>query len=90
MVFFGKNSIENQELVFHKVVPHLTKYRRNNFNQSQFITDLLNDNPKLTQHINRDREIEYFFKLIKKHGRYTEFIDFFLIILKNAESNKTG
>jgi hypothetical protein len=70
-------------MVHNKIVAKLTYYRRNNFGQVLFIIELFCEYPKLVEKVTYEHELKYFVRLIKIHGMYSSFLDFFYIILSN-------
>jgi inositol 1,4,5-triphosphate receptor type 3 len=76
----------NEGRVYKRMVKTVFNYRYFNLGQVELMTSLFRDNAALFGQLTH-QDFAYFVELIKLHGRYAEFLEFYDTILATAENN---
>ncbi|CAK81773.1 unnamed protein product (macronuclear) [Paramecium tetraurelia] len=84
MAFFAKDNERNALTVYRKVVKKIIQNSNQNIGQISLICSLFEKKPTLYGQLGQ-QEYDYFIALIKQHGRYPEFLQFYLEIIKVTE-----
>ncbi|CAD8076144.1 unnamed protein product [Paramecium sonneborni] len=84
MAYFAKDNERNSLTVYKKVVKKIIQNKNQNIGQISLICSLFEKKPTLYGQLGQ-QEYDYFITLIQKHGRYPEFLQFYLEIIEVTE-----
>ncbi|CAK68868.1 unnamed protein product (macronuclear) [Paramecium tetraurelia] len=84
MAYFAKDNERNSLTVYRKVVKKIIQNSNQNIGQISLICSLFEKKPTLYGQLGQ-QEYDYFIQLIKQHGRYPEFLQFYLEIIEVTE-----
>ncbi|KAL4511687.1 hypothetical protein ABPG72_012532 [Tetrahymena utriculariae] len=83
LVLFCRNNSAHQELFFEKIFKTLIQFQDFNFGQLPLIQEIIQGNVNICSQL-RGEDLEFIAEFIVNHGKYTQFLSIFDIIIQTV------